>query len=274
MNDHDIFQAVLQTQDEGQDIALATVIKTSGSVPRRAGSKLLIWADGRILGTVGGGKMESLVIEAGQQALREGKTQILNYQFADPESGDVGVCGGTADVFVEPLLAIPTVLVVGCGHVGKAVAELAKWLGFRVIVSDDRAETCSEEHIPGMDEYVIALPGELVDRIAISSQTYIAAMTRGQEIDLALLPSVVDSPARYIGLIGSRRRWALTADALRERGWTDEQFARIHAPVGLELGAETPNEIAASILAEIIMIRRGGDGQPMRQVAIGSNSSD
>lgn len=264
MDNHDIFQTLLQAQAQGEDVALATVVRAQGSVPRREGSKMLIWPDGRIAGTIGGGEMEAQVIREAARAIAEGRPEHLTYRFTDPASGDVGVCGGTIDVFVEPMLAPPTVLVVGCGHVGKAVAELAKWVGFRVIVSDDRADLCSEEHIPGMDGYVVAPASELPERVRITSQTYLAAMTRGQQIDLDLLPPLLASPARYIGVIGSRRRWALTADLLRERGLDETQLARVRAPVGLELNAETPREIAVSIVAEMIMVQRGGDGQPMR----------
>lgn len=264
MEDYEIFRVLADAQARGQDVALATVVRTQGSVPRHEGSKMIVWPDGRIAGTVGGGMLESKVIEAAQQAMAEARGRLLTYHLADMAAGDVGVCGGTVDVFVEPILPPPTVLVIGCGHVGKAVAELAKWVGFRVIVSDDRADLCSEEHIPGMDGYVVAPASALVEQVPISSQTYIAAMTRGQAVDVELLPPLLKSPARYIGLIGSRRRWALTADMLREKGMGDQELARVHAPVGLELQAETPREIAVSVIAEIIMVQRGGHGRPMR----------
>lgn len=264
MDDYEIFRVLLEVRDRGEDVALATVVRTQGSVPRHEGSRMIVWPDGHTLGTVGGGMLESRVVEMALQAIRDGKPQMLTYQLADPASGDAGVCGGVADIFIEPFLSPPTVVVVGCGHVGKAVAELAKWIGFRVVVSDDRADLCTPEHIPGMDGYIVTPAGELANRMRITAQTYVAAMTRGQPVDLDLLPPLLESPARYIGVIGSRRRWALTADALRERGVTEQQLARIHAPVGLELAAETPREIAVSVLAEIIMVQHGGDGQPMR----------
>lgn len=264
MQDYELFSLLMAAQEQGQDLALATVVRTQGSVPRHAGSKMLVWPDGRIAGTVGGGMLESKVAAVAAEAMKNARPSLVTYQMSDMDAGDVGVCGGTVEVFVEPILPVPTVLVIGCGHVGKEVAALAKWVGFRVIVSDDRADLCAPDHIPGMDEYVVAPASELANRVAISSQTYIAAMTRGQIVDLDLLPPLVQSPARYIGLIGSRRRWALTADELRSRGLTDEQLGRVYAPVGLELQAETPREIAVSVVAEIIMIQHGGDGGQMR----------
>ncbi len=265
MEEIDLFRLIHEAQDKGQDIALATVVRTQGSVPRHAGSKMLIWADGSITGTVGGGMLESKVIEVGVAAIRAARPELIRYQMSDMSAGGVGICGGTVEVFVEPILPPPTVLVIGCGHVGREVAELAKWIGFRVCVSDDRVELCSPEHIPGMDGYYPVDGAELADHITITSQTYIAAMTRGQVVDVDLLPSLLVSPARYIGLIGSRRRWALTAGELRARGITEEQLARVHAPVGLEIQAETPREIAVSVMAEVIMVQRGGDGQQMRR---------
>ncbi len=264
MEDAALFDLIHEAQAQGQDIALATVVRTRGSVPRHAGSKMVVWPDGQIAGTVGGGMLESKVIDSALEAIASSRPEFLTYQMADMEAGDVGICGGTVEVFVEPILPAPTVLVIGCGHVGKEVAALAKWIGFRVLVSDDRVELCSPEHIPGMDGYYPVPAREIADHVRITSQTYVAAMTRGQIVDLDLLPPLVTSPARYIGLIGSRRRWALTAEALRDQGLTDAQLSRVYAPVGLELEAETPREIAISVMAEIIMVQHGGSGEQMR----------
>lgn len=264
MNDYDLFRLLQQAQEKGEDVALATVVRTHGSVPRHAGSKMVVWPDGRIAGTVGGGMLESKVIEAAQQVIATARPDLLTYHMNDINAGDVGVCGGTVEVFIEPMLPPPTVLIIGCGHVGKEVAALAKWVGFRVLVSDDRPDLCTPSHIPDMDGYYVTAAAELAKHVPITSQTYVAAMTRGQTVDVALLPVLLASPVRYIGLIGSRRRWALTAEAMRQAGFSDGQLARVHAPVGLELRAETPREIAVSVVAEIIMVQHGGDGRPMR----------
>jgi xanthine dehydrogenase accessory factor len=138
-------------------------------------------------------------------------------------------------------------------------------MNWRVIVCDDRADYASDAFVPGMDQYVVCQPSEVGERIRITGRTYVAAVTRGLPVDIDLIPSLLRTPAAYIGLIGSRRRWALTAKALREeRRLTEADLARIHAPIGLELNAETPREIALSILAQIVMIQRGGSGAPMR----------
>lgn len=262
--DRAVFEAALAAQREGRPAALATVIEAQGSVPRQAGSKMLVWPDRQIVGTVGGGEMEARVIEEALAALHDGSARILSYNLGDLASGDPGVCGGTVRVFVEPMAPPPTVVVIGCGHVGQALAGLAKWMEFRVIVVDDRPGYATPERIPGMDGYLEAPPAELPQRLVITAQTCIAAVTRGLVVDQVLLPALLESPAPYIGLIGSRRRWALTAQALHDQGVSPAALARVHSPIGLDLGAETPKEIAVSIMAEIVRALRGGSGESMR----------
>jgi xanthine dehydrogenase accessory factor len=268
--DRAVYESLLEAERAGQPAALATVVSVQGSVPRRAGSKMLIRGDGSIVGTVGGGAMESRVIQEGLAAMRDGQTRMPSYTLNDITAGDAGVCGGTVTVFVEPVGAPPTLLVIGIGHVGKALAELGKWAGYRVVVSDDREAYCNAEYLPGMHEYVVCRPGEIVQHTTINARTYIAAVTRGMPVDLDLVPALLATEAAYIGVIGSQRRWALTHRALKEqRGLTDEQLNRVYAPIGLELNAETPQEIAVSILAQMIMLQRGGNGQPMKRELAG-----
>lgn len=254
-----VYEALAQAQREGKIAALATVIRTQGSVPRQAGSKMLVWPEGRIVGTIGGGMMESLVVKEAQQIMRNGQPNTFMYNLSDLKVGDPGICGGTVEIFVEPVGVLPTIVVIGCGHVGKALAELAKWSGFRVVVSDDRAELCSPEVIPGMDGYYPVSPEALLDQFEIGPLTFIAAVTRGLPLDVRFFPRLLESEAGYIGLIGSQRRWALTRKALMEDHHVPEdRLSRVHAPIGLEIQAETPQEIAVSIIAEIIKHYRGG----------------
>jgi len=263
--DRAVYEALLKAQADGDPVALATVVSTQGSTPRHVGSKMLVRADGSIIGTVGGGTMESRVVQEALAALRDGQARMPSYTLNSLQDGDPGVCGGTVQIFIEPVNIAPTLLVIGGGHVGKALVELGKWLGYRVVLSDDRAEFCNAEYAPGLDGYVVCKPAELPQQTRITTQTYIAAVTRGMPVDVNLIPALLATNAPYIGLIGSRRRWLLTIQALKdERGLSDAQLARIYSPIGLELQAETPKEIAISIMAEITMIRRGGDGRPMR----------
>jgi xanthine dehydrogenase accessory factor len=269
--DQAVFEALLRLQETGEAGALATVVSVSGSVPRHAGSKMLVRADGSIVGTVGGGAMEQLVIAEALAAIADGQTRLPEYSLNNLADGDPGICGGTAQVFVEPVGLMWTLLIVGGGHVGRALAELGKWAGYRVLLSDDREAFCNADYAPGLDGYIVCPPGELTAHVSVGARTCIAAVTRGLPVDMALIPALLATDAPYIGLIGSRRRWALTVKALQEeRGLDAAQLARVRAPIGLEIEAETPQEIAISILAEITMIRRGGDGQPMRQPPAGT----
>jgi xanthine dehydrogenase accessory factor len=168
------------------------------------------------------------------------------------------------EIFVEPILPPPLLIVIGAGHVGKAVVHLAKWLGFRVAVSDDRPDLCRPEVIPDADAYYPVTMDKLPDRASIDHRTILILTTRGSGVDTAGITPLLDSPAAYIGVIGSRRRWATTVKALKEKGISDEKIARVHSPMGLELQAETPEEIAVSIMAEVLMIRDKGTGMPMK----------
>lgn len=258
-----IHQRLAELQAQGLPVALCTVTQTSGSVPRRAGSKMLVLPDGRIEGSIGGGEMEGRIIAEALEALADGEPRILNYTLNDPASGDPGVCGGTVEVFVEAIKAEATLLVVGAGHIGKAVAHLAHWLGFRVEVSDDRPELCTPENVPEAQAFHPIALEKLAASANITNQTYVVLSTRNMGVDIAGLPALLESPASYIGVIGSKRRWAEARKKLEENGVDKKKLDKVLSPMGLELNAETPEEIALSILSQIVMLRRGGHGNPM-----------
>ena len=259
-----VLRALAELEAAGGAAALCTVVHERGSVPRHAGSKMLVYPDGHVLDTVGGGEMESRVVQAALAALADGQPRTVSYQLVDPASGDPGVCGGEVEIFVDPIQPPPTLLIIGAGHVGKALTQLGHWLGFRVALADDRPEYCRPEWAPGADEYLCLPARELPAHFTFTSQTYIVMPTRGAAFDVEALPHLLDVPQAYLGVIGSRRRWATAERKLRQAGVPAEKLARVHAPMGLELQAETPEEIAVSIAAEIIMLRRRGTGQPMR----------
>ena len=250
-----IHQAIVELETKNEAGALCTIIRTRGSTPRHATSKMLVYSDGHILGTVGGGGLEQQVIAASLEALRDGQPRLLEFNMVDPSRGDVGVCGGTVEVFVEPVLPKPLLVVIGAGHVGKAVAHLAHWLGFRVAVNDDRAEFCTPEAVPEADEYYPCPMADLPSQLAITPWTYLVLTTRGMDVDVQGLPALLDTPAAYLGVIGSKRRWAEARKQLLEAGMAEEKMARVHTPIGLDIHAETPEEIAVSILGEIIALR-------------------
>lgn len=258
-----IYQALTELERANQAGALCMVVRSQGSTPRHTSTKMLVYPDGHILGTVGGGELERRVIEEAKQAIQDGHPRFLTYNMVDPQRGDPGVCGGQVEVYVEPINPKPMIVVLGAGHVGKAVAALAHWLGLRVAVWDDRPELCNNENIPDADQYIVCPIQELPDYLKLNNQCYLVLTTRGADLDIHGLPVLLEQPVAFIGVIGSRRRWATTRKNLLEKGVKEELLQRVTSPIGLELNAETPEEIAVSILAEIIMLRNGGHGGRM-----------
>jgi xanthine dehydrogenase accessory factor len=258
-----VFQALVELETNNRPGALCLIVRSKGSTPRRSGSKMLVYPNGSIVGTVGGGELENRVVSEALAAIKDGRPRFLEYQMSDPERGDPGICGGQVEVFVDPVQVKPKVVIIGAGHVGKAVAHLAHWLGYWVIVNDDRPALCSPEMIPDADDYIVSTMAELSNQLEIGPNTYVILATRGSEVDINGLPALLDQPAAYIGVIGSQRRWAMTRKQLINNGITAEKIEKVRSPIGLELNAETPEEIAVSIMAEIIMLREGGDGKVM-----------
>jgi len=259
-----IYKAIADLETTLQPAALCTIVRSTGSTPRHTASKMLVFPDGRILGTVGGGELEKRVIAEAVTSLATGIPCLLEYNLTDPSRGDVGICGGQVEVFVEPILPPPVMVVIGGGHVGKAVAHLAKWIGFRVVVSDDRPEFCKPEVNPDADVLLATPMAEIPLHLTIDQNTYFVLTTRGSSVDGPGLPPLINSNAGYIGVIGSRKRWAETIRQLKAQGITKKMIESIHSPIGLGIGAETPEEIALSILAEILMLRKGGSGKQLK----------
>ncbi len=243
--------------EAGEPVVLATVVATRRSVPRRPGTKMLVYRNGRISGTVGGGEMEYRVTLEAADALIDGRPRVLSYALVDPAEGDPGVCGGEADIYLEPYMPHAQLFVIGGGHVGKAVAELAHWLGFRTVVWDDRAELAAEAAAADEVDAVVTGPiAGLVETYEIGANDSVVIVTRNVALDVEILPVLLGTEASYIGLMGSNRRWSTTRTKLAETGITGPSLDRIKAPIGVEIAAETPAEIAVSILAEVIAHRR------------------
>jgi len=240
-----VYEAALETLRRGEPAAVATVIEARGSTPREVGAKMLVYADGRTVGTVGGGPLEAWVIEKAQMALAEGQSRELEYRPVAEERGAQDVCGGDMRFFVEVLLPRSTLLIIGGGHIGQAVAELGE------MVTPERFPQANALLSGPLDEELRAFP--------LTRQTYVVLVTphhsfTGDERALAVL---AERPVAYVGLLGSHRRSQATFERARALGVPDESLARVHTPIGLDIGAETPREIAVSILAEIIAVQRG-----------------
>jgi xanthine dehydrogenase accessory factor len=252
-----VYAAALEAIDRGEPVAMVTILETRGSTPRNASSKMLVFPNGRIVGTVGGGGVEARVLEEAKAALDERRCRELHYNLVNEELGDPGICGGSMRLLVEVLNPRPALLIVGGGHVGQAVAQLSALLGYRIVVLDERPDMVTSERFPQAE---LRLTGDLVQQMAefpLTAQTFVVMVTPHHTSDEKLLATLKDRPVAYVGLIGSRRRTAHTFQRARESGVPEELLERVHTPVGLDIGAETPMEIAVSVVAEIIAVQRG-----------------
>lgn len=243
----------------GDAVALVTVVRAQGSTPQRAGAKMLVWADGRTVGTIGGGCYENDAFGKAREAIRSGRPSLVHYELNDDFAQENGlICGGRMDVHIDPLAPSPQLYIIGAGHVAFHLARAAADAGFHIHVVDDREKFANQERFPGADITVSPIT-EWLAAAEVPASAYVAIVTRGHQNDLDAVRALAPREVRYLGLIGSRAKVVRIYDALRDEGFTDDRRAHIHAPIGLDIGAVTPAEIAISILAELIAVRRGAD---------------
>lgn len=264
----DVFEAVLRAETDGEPAALVTVTATEGSTPQKAGAKMVVYADGRIVGTIGGGCVEAEMTWRARQVIDDRRPQNASYDLTPDQAGEDGlVCGGRMQVFIEPIEGTPTLVLFGAGHVSQPLARLAKGAGFRVEVVDDRLKFANRERFPDADLVLVEGFGAAADRLTLGRNTYAVVVTRGHGGDGEALRTVLGRGLRFVGLLGSKPKLIHVVTALEEQGVPHEELARIHCPLGIEIGAVTPDEIAVSVLAEMIAVRRGvapEDVRPMR----------
>jgi len=254
----EVFAAVADALDRGEPAALVTIVSTTGSTPQRVGAKMLVFGDGRIVGTIGGGCYENDAFWKAREAITKRKPELVHYELSDDFAQETGlICGGQMDVYIEPIEPSPELYVIGAGHVGFHLARLAHEVGFRVHVVDDREKFASAERFPTAVEIVVEDIPAWIARAAIPAHAYAVIVTRGHTNDLDALRAMAPRDLRYLGLIGSRAKIARIYDALTEEQMSPDLLARVHAPIGLDIGAVTPQEIAVSILAELIAVKHG-----------------
>jgi xanthine dehydrogenase accessory factor len=248
----DIYEAVVACQSEVTPAVLAIIVAAFGSTPQKTGAKMLVKADGSTMGTVGGGKAEAEVVQAALKVLHAGKPRLLDLEMTEAAGY---LCGGHLRIYLEPVVAAPPLIIVGAGHVGLALAALAGFVGFRVTLADDREVPLPEE-LARVDLRRIADFRRAFQGLDVGEATAIVIATRGHEHDLEAAAAALETPAAYIGLLGSVRKREAMAKALGEMGFSREDLARVRTPVGLDLGAVSPPEIAVSIAAQLIAQRR------------------
>jgi xanthine dehydrogenase accessory factor len=253
MDDLNIYEEIVRLARAGTPSALATLVESTGSAPRKAGAKMLVREDGSILGTVGGGKVELEVIAAGREVLAHGTPRMVPISLTE-ENGHV--CGGRLLVYIEPNAIRPRLLIIGAGHVGAALATAAKIAGFQVTVADERPEYTDRDRLPDVDGTFTGGAAEFLAGQEVTCGDAVVITTTGFETDFTAVRAALATPARYIGVIGSRRKREVLMRTLTDEGFTPEELDRIVIPVGVAIGAETPAEIAVSIVAQLIAIRR------------------
>ncbi len=253
----DIYEEIVKLRQAGRPGAVATIVGVHGSIPSFKTAKMLVRDDGSIVGTIGGGCVEAEVWQAAREVMESEKPRTLTFNLNQDPKYDTGlVCGGTLDIFIEPILPPPSLYIFGAGHVSASLYQSAKNAGFEVTVADDREAYASRERFPDAKEVIAADFERIMERVAPNESSYIVIVTRGHRDDMRLLRWAVQTPARYIGMIGSKRKTIGIFRELTAEGLAPNLFERVHAPVGLDIGAVTPEEIAVAITAELIAVRR------------------
>jgi xanthine dehydrogenase accessory factor len=260
----EVLAAAADALARGDAAALVTVVRANGSTPQRAGAKMLVFADGRTVGTIGGGCYENDAFWKAREAITTGKGVLLHYELNDDFAQENGlVCGGQMDVHVDPLAPAPRLYIIGAGHVGWHVARLAHTAGFRIHIVDDREKFANRERFPDADDVIVEPIAEWLDRATLPATAYAVIVTRGHQADLEAMRSLAARDLAYLGLIGSRAKIVRISQALLSEGLPAECLERVRAPIGLDIGAVTPAEIAISIVAELVAVRRGVHTSPL-----------
>ena len=250
--------------ERGEPAALVTIVRSNGSTPQRTGAKMLVFADGRIIGTIGGGCYENDAAGKAREAIATGRPSLVKYDLNDDFVEESGlICGGQMEVYIDPIAPAPPLYVIGAGHVGWHLARVAAETGFRIHVIDDREKFASLDRFPTAESVVVDDIGAWLHREELPPSAYVVVVTRGHTHDFEAVRALAARELRYLGLIGSRAKVARIFDALEAEGMPLECLARVHAPIGLDIGAITPAEIAVSILAELVAIRHGRDVSPL-----------
>jgi xanthine dehydrogenase accessory factor len=258
----DIYEQIVELRRDGRRGALATIVNVRGSIPSFKTAKMLVRDDGSIVGTIGGGCVEADVWQAAREVMESEKPRTLTFDLNQDPKFDTGlVCGGTLEVFVEPILPLVLLYVFGAGHVAINLCKVATTAGFDVVITDDRSSYATKDRFPAAREVQALDFDAAMQKLEPTESSYIVIVTRGHHDDMRILRWAVQTRARYVGMIGSRRKVIEIFKNLSDEGLPGHLFERVHAPIGLDIGAVTPEEIAVAITAELIAIRRHADAQ-------------
>ncbi len=253
----DVYEELVRLRNLGQKCALATIVEVRGSIPSYESAKILVREDGSMIGTIGGGCVEAEVWTAAREVIDTEKPKHLTFNLGQDAAYDNGlICGGQLNVFVEPVLPVPRAYIFGAGHISKSLSKIATLAGFATVVVDNRESFASRERFPEAAAIHAAEYEEVFQQLALNENSYVIIVTRGHRDDMRVLKLAVATPARYIAMIGSKRKVLNVVRELEKEGLTRAAFERIFAPMGLDIGAITPEEIAIAVTAEMIAVRR------------------
>lgn len=251
-----IFKKIAELIDKDETVAMVTIVETRGSTPRKAGAKMLVTGKAKTYGTIGGGKLEAQIIQQALTCLKTSQPLFISFDFSNRDSNETDMlCGGKLTVFIEPVTGIERLIIFGAGHVGQAVYHFARYLDFYVIVADDRANFANKQRFPEADEIIVAPLETILKKINLDRNSYIVIATRAHAKDQRCLKHVLQFPAKYIGMLGSKTKWSQIKKNLIKQGVKESKLRKVHCPIGLDIGAVTPEEIGISIVAELIQTR-------------------
>jgi len=253
----DIYEEVVRLRRLGQKCALATIVQVNGSIPSYESAKLLVREDGSMLGTIGGGCVEAEVWNAARDVMQNERPRHMNFSLGQDAAYDNGlICGGQLSVFIEPVVPQPRLYVFGGGHISKSISKIATLAGFATVIVDNREAFANRERFPEADEVFAEEYEDVFPKLPIRDTSYLVIVTRGHRDDMRVMRWAVGTNAKYIAMIGSKRKVIGVVKELEKEGIPREAFERAFAPMGLDIGAITPEEIAVSIVAEMIAMRR------------------
>jgi xanthine dehydrogenase accessory factor len=258
-----LYNEIQATLQRGERIVLATVVKTIGAAPCGVGSKVMVRADGSLYGSLAGPHTDGKVAEEALHALHEGKSYMTHVHLDADQGEAVGSCGATLEVFFEVLRSESRLIIAGAGYVAQALARLASNLDFRIIVVEDRRDLADPQSFGNTVQLIFGDVPQTLHELEPDDSSWIVIVTRGHHLDKDALRAALETRAAYVGMIGSPSKVKHIFKDLLKEGFSPERLAQVHAPIGLDLGAETPDEIALSIAAEIVMLRKQGTGAPL-----------
>src|SRR5438477_2254941 len=258
----DVYEELVRLRNLGQKCALATIVEVRGSIPSYESAKLLVREDGSMAGTIGGGCVEAEVWNAAREVIATEKPKHLTFNLGQDAAYDNGlICGGQLDVFVEPVLPVPHAYIFGAGHISKSLSKIATLAGFATVVVDNRETFANRERFPEAAAVHAAEYEDVFPNLPVNETSYIIIVTRGHRDDMRVLKLAIGTSAKYISMIGSKRKVISVIKELEKEGIPRSAFERIFAPMGLDIGAISPEEIAVAVVAEMIAVRRNPESQ-------------